>query len=60
MVEELERRRAEILYIKAIWLETNIEKKDDLHAKHGGEDVSEEEELKTALQFHQKLNRSVV
>lgn len=57
MVEELERRRAEILYIKAIWLETNIEKKDDLHTKHGGEDVSEEEELKTALQFHQKLNR---
>nr|AAF12809.2 myosin heavy chain V [Doryteuthis pealeii] len=57
MVEELERRRAEILYIKAIWLETGIEKKDDLHAKHGGEDVSEEEELKTALQFHQKLNR---
>ncbi|GAB1607580.1 unconventional myosin-Va-like isoform X4 [Argonauta hians] len=59
MVEELERRRSEILFIKTIWLGDNIEKKEDggQHKSHGGEDVNEEEELKTAFEFHQKLNR---
>uniref|UniRef100_A0A0L8H2F5 Myosin motor domain-containing protein n=1 Tax=Octopus bimaculoides TaxID=37653 RepID=A0A0L8H2F5_OCTBM len=58
MVEELDRRRSEILFIKSIWLGDNIEKKDDVHNKqHGGEELSEEEELKTAFEFHQKLNR---
>ncbi|XP_036365572.1 unconventional myosin-Va isoform X4 [Octopus sinensis] len=58
MVEELDRRRSEILFIKSIWLGDNIEKKDEVHNKpRGGEELSEEEELKTAFEFHQKLNR---